>query len=211
MATVARGATVTGRVSLLPRHEVEALSPDERYAVEALEHHLWLRHQRTALTGRDDPALEVLEDGSGVGVFLTIGHVQTLLRRIGSPKTGEDYAAVTINKILPNLGLLAATPFVKKPRARRAHPGVQRDSGGRHAQPGQASSYWWRIFRLPTLSRLVAPRAGAYSTGTPLTRPRVSASLVGLLRRQGLVGRHRRPSDFGRGSVQQAFWATGPP
>jgi hypothetical protein len=211
MATRAFGATVTGRVSLLPRHELEALPNDERFAAEALERHLWLRHHRPALTGRDDPPLEVLEDGTGVGVFLTIAYVQTLLRQVGSPKTGEDYAARIINEILPRLGLLAATPYVKKPGVRRAHPGVQRQSGGRHAQPGQVSSYWWRIFRLPTLSRLVAPRCGAYSSGAPLTRPRVSASLVGLLECQGLLGRWRRASEFGRGSVQEAFWATGPP
>lgn len=201
----------SGRTSLLPHHVTAALPPDSYWAVVALEHHLWRRWHRDELTGRDDPPLEEIDEGRGVGVFLTIAYTQTLLRAVGAPKTGEDYAAAILNTILPRLGLLERTSFVKKPTVRREHPGEQRERGGRHAQPGPARSYWWRIFRLPTLSRLLAPRAGAYSSGAPPTRPRGSASLVGLLRCQGLVGRWRRPSEFGRGSVQEAWWATGPP
>jgi hypothetical protein len=203
---------VTSRISLLPRHEVDALKHDERAAVEFLEHHLWLRHHREALTGRDDAPLEVLDDGT-VGVFLTIGYVQTLLRDMGADKIGEDHAATVINTILPRLGLLQATGYVKKPRVRRAHPGEQREEGGRHAQPSTSRAYWWRIFRLPTLTRLLTPRVGAYPLrpGNPTTPARDLASLVGLLRCQGLVRQPKRPSKFGRGSVQAAFWATGPP
>lgn len=35
------GEDAVGRVSLRPRHEVAALSTDDRIAVEALERHLW--------------------------------------------------------------------------------------------------------------------------------------------------------------------------
>ncbi len=195
-----------GRVSLLPAHEVSALPADERIAVEVLERHLWLRQQRP------DPALEVLPDGS-LGVFLTIGYVQSLLHLIDAPKKGEDYAAEILNTILPRLGLIEQTDLTKKPRARVAHPGEQRETGGRHAQRTPLRSYWWRIFKLPTLTKLVTPIAGAYSRnpGTPPTRPLVSASLVGLLRCQGLISPRRRKMRFLPGSVQAAFHATGPP
>ena len=48
---------MTGRVSLLPRHVVDALPPDDRYAVQVLETHLWQRQQRP------EPTFEVLPDG----------------------------------------------------------------------------------------------------------------------------------------------------
>ncbi len=123
-----------GRVSLLPRHVVQALPPDERHAVEMLETHLWQRQRRA------EPALEVLPDGTA-GVFLTIGHVQNLLRQNNAPKRGEDYAAEILNTILPNIQLLQATDITKKPRTQHHHPGEQRETGGRHAvAPLEASS-----------------------------------------------------------------------
>lgn len=199
-------AVQPGRVSLLPVHVVRAFPEDERVAVQLLEYHLWLRQQRP------DPALELLPDGS-VGVFLTIGYVQKLLREIGARKTGEDYAAEVLNAILPRLGLIEQTNLAKKPRADVAHPGEQRETGGRHAQRTPLRSYWWRIFKLPTLTKLVTPIAGAYSRnpGTPPPRPLGSASLFGLLRCQGLISPRRRKMRFLPGSVQAAFHATGPP
>jgi hypothetical protein len=194
-----------GRVSLLSRHFVAALPPDERHAVEMLETHLWQRQER--------PEPPELLDDHTVGVFLTIGHVQKLLHEIDAPKKGEDYAAEILNSILPRLGLLEATGLTKKPRVARAHPGESRETGGRHAQPTIHCSYWWRIFRLPTLSKYLASRVGAYPEhpGTCVVRPRGEASLVGLLRCQGLISVFKPGRKFGRGSVQAAFWATGPP
>lgn len=170
------------------------------------------RYYRGELTGRADAPLEVLDDGS-VGVFLTIGYMQTILRQMGAPKVGEDFAATIINTILPRLGLIEPTPFVKKPHVEEAHPGEPRKNGGRHAQPSSIRSYWWRVFRLPSLGALLSPRAGAYSSrpGWPVPRLRGSASLVGLLRRQGLISARARASRYAHGSVQAAFQATGPP
>jgi hypothetical protein len=199
---------MSGRVSLLPRHETAALRPDERAAVEMLETHLW---QRTRRAHRAHRALEVLPDG--VGVFLTVAHVQRVLRQIDAPKTGEKFAAHVINDLLPRLGLIEDTGGVKKPRVRTAHPGQQREDGGRHAQPNAARSYWWRVFRLPTLDCMFTPRTGAYPSapGTPVGRPRISASLSALLRCQGLPARSRRWGQPSPGSPRAAFEATGPP
>jgi hypothetical protein len=197
---------VTGRVSLLPRHVVDALPPDERHAVEMLETHLWQRQQRR------EPTLEVMPDNTA-GTFLTIGHVQKVLRQIKASKRGEDYAAEVLNTILPRLGLLQPTSVTKKPRSQHPHPGEQRATGGRHAQPTLQHSYWWRVFRLPTLDKYLTPRAGAYAAQTwAFGRRHIGeASLVGLLVRQGLISGFRPRRSFGRGSVQAAFWATGPP
>jgi hypothetical protein len=192
-----RHLDVHGRVSLQPRHITAALPEDERVAVEALETHLFQRGHRP------EPSFEVLADGT-VGVFLTISHMQKLLRQIGSRKTGEDFAAETLNTILPRLGLIEDTGLTKKP-----------GGGGRHAQPTTTHSYWWRVFRLPTLAKLLTPRFGAYpkTPGNPeaLTLAPGSASLVGLLRCQGVISGWKRRTSFLRGSVQGAFQATGPP
>jgi hypothetical protein len=204
----------TGRVSLVPRHKVTALSPDEQDAVAVVETHLWKRlHQQR----RDPfPALEVLPDGDGVGVFLTISHVQDLLREIGARKKGEDFAAEILKTILPRLGLLEDTGRTRKPRAKSSRgsaAGKSPQTGGRHAQPSLHRSYWLRIFKLPTLIKLLTPIAGAYPSrpGTSPARPRGEASLVGLLRCQGLISGSRRRGGFSSVSVQAAFWATGPP
>jgi hypothetical protein len=199
--------TTVGRVSLKPRHVLDALPEDERVSVELLEHHLWNRQRRA------EPALEVLPDG-GVGVFLTIGHVQGLLRQIGARKTGEDFAAEILNTILPRLGLLEDTGLTKKPKPRTRDPRATAEAeGGRHAQNTLHRSHWWRVFRLPTVAKLVTPRFGAYPPrpGTEPPRHWGTASLVGLLRSQGLIPRRRRRSRVSAGSVQAAFWATGPP
>jgi hypothetical protein len=202
-----RRAACTGRVSLLPRHEVKRLPPDERAAVEMLEAHLWHR-QHT-----DHPALELLPDGT-LGVFLTIGHVQKLLRQIGAHKHGEDYAAAVLNEHLPRLGLIEHTTRVKKPRVEPSRFGKNTDprsEGGRGAQPDEQHSYWWRVFRLPTLTRYVTPLAGAYRVHEFWGARLGPASLVGLLRCQLLIPARRRRRGFAHGSVQAAFWATGPP
>jgi hypothetical protein len=188
---------MNGRVSLQPRHLTNALPPDERVAVEALERHLWHRGQRS------EPTFEVLEDG--VGTFLAISHMQECLRLVRSHKTGEDFAAEVLNTILPGLGLIEDTGRVRKPGG----------SGGRRHQPDRLHSRWWRIFRLPTLTKLLKPRSGAYpsSPGLPLrlTPALVPASLVGLLRRQGRIPARSKRNRFAPGSVQAAFHATGPP
>ena len=220
-----------GRVSLQPIHITNALPTDERNAVRALELHLWQRSQR-----RKNPALEVLPD-STAGVFLTVGHMQGLLRQVGSKKTGEKFARRVLREILPGLGLIEDTGVTKKPR-QRPHPhqnennsqngrifagqdlltseggeqgGLgQTDEGGRHAQLSQHRSRWWRVFSLPTVNKMLIPICGAYAH-TSLTRPNVSASLSALLKSQGLISGWKRRTSFNPGSVQEAFWATGPP
>jgi hypothetical protein len=194
----------------MPRHETEALPEDKRIAVVFLEWHLAQRGKR------DDPTFERLADG-GLGTFLTTGYVQAGLRAIDAPKTGKDFAAEIKNEILPRLGLLEPTGEVRKPRAEKAHPGKQRETGGRHAQPNELRSYWWPVFRLPTLERLLAGlsgRRGAYPSHpghSPHEVGKSEASLFRLLRCQGLIWERRGGRGRPSGQIQRTHWATGPP
>ncbi len=190
---------VLGRVSVQPRHITAQLPEDERIAVEVLETHLYLRTRGT------NAALEVLSDGTPA-IFLTTRRIQKILRLIGARKTGKDYARRITKEILPRLGLLNDTGQVKKP----GH------HGGRHAQPPGPHSYWWTLYRIPTLTKLFTPRFGAYperpgnpESSTP--RPKGSASLLRLLVCQGLISGTMRRRSSRPGSVQAAFQATGPP
>jgi hypothetical protein len=204
---------VIGRVSVQPINVTKALPEDQRVAVDVLEVHLWQRGQR-----RKNPAFEVLPDGTA-GVFLTTGHVRKILHQIRARKKGEKFAAQIINTILPGLGLIEDTGLTKKPRT-RPHPHQNEshsqngtdvtEEGGRHSQPATLHSYWYRVFRLPTLTKMLTPICGAYGT-TCLTRPKVTASLSALLKSQGLISKRKRRNGFSHGSVQEAFWATGPP
>jgi hypothetical protein len=202
---------MTGRVSLMPRHVWAALPEDERIAVHVLEAHLQDRQDQS----RHD-AVELLPDG-GLGVFLTVGHVQKILRRIGSKRTGQHFAAQILRKTLPKLGLIRDTGLTKKPRVPRDElPHLANDAepeGGRHAQRSVLRSLWWRVFEVPALSRLRVPKSGAYpmNPGYPLPGLRGTACLSALLRCQGLLPKKRRAFSPSPGSVQAAFAATGPP
>src|SRR5438309_848891 len=137
-----------GRDSVLPRHVIAGLTEDERVAVEVLEMHLYLR-------GRGPrPALELLDDGT-VAVFLTTGRIQVILRLLGARKRGKDFARLITKEILPSLGLIEDTGLAKKP----CRDGRE---GGRRAQPRGPHSYWWPLYRLCVLTKLVTPRCGAY-------------------------------------------------
>jgi hypothetical protein len=189
------------RVSLLPRHETDRLPDRDYWAVVALEHHLALRE-----VGPHD-ALEVLDDGS-YATFISVGRMQLLLRVVGSPRRGKDYARECLREILPRLGLLEDSGEVRKPGACGC--------GGRGNQPDSKHSFWWIIWRLPTLTKALSRRrSGAYpdQPGHPLIHPRrlAPASLYRLAARQGLITRHRKASNHTPGSVQWAFAATGPP
>jgi hypothetical protein len=197
---------MAGRVSLMPRHELEALPPDDRAAVIALEAHLWWRVEKKA----EHELLEQGDDGKRDCVFLTVSHMQRLLRQTGAPKRGEKYAAECL-RALQRLGLLEDTGRVKLPRATPNR--AQRTEGGRHAQPSTHRSCWWRVYRVPAVSRIFGPIAGAYgwNKGRFGDGRQGEASLSAFLVRQGLLPKGRRPNKGRKGSVQEAFWATGPP
>ena len=183
----------------MPRHELDALAPDDRWAVIALETHIWFRGEEMT----EYEPFEQGDDGKPDCVFLTAAHMQRLLRRCKAPKRGEKYAGECI-QILLRLGLLESTGRIKRPLAKKNRGGTT--EGGRHAQTSTHHSFWWKIYRVPAISRVLAPIAGAYR----LNR-QGEASLSAFLVRQGLIGRKRTPSSFAKGSVQAAFWATGPP
>ena len=181
-----------GRVSVQPRHVTNALPESERIAVEVLELQLWLRDH-----GPHD-AFEILDDGTPA-IFLTIGRVQELLRLIGARKRGRDYARQIRNEILPSLGLIEDTGLVKKPKK----------------QTKLGRSFWWNLYRVPVLEKLVSPKHGAYperpGEPSPTGHPPGLASLYRVLKSQGLIWTRPQGWDPGSGTVQIAFRATGPP
>jgi hypothetical protein len=205
---------MASRVSLQPRHVTNRLPEKQKAAVVALEHHLWLRHHR------DNPSLETLDDGA-VGVFLTLKHFQRCLRETGSRWKGRDFAAECLNTILPALGLIEDTGLTKKPKAKpskatmiahAAHGRTPPTDGGRHAQTSPLRSFWWRVYRLPTLTRYVRG-LGAYASRREDAERRAhgTASLFRLLRCQGLVSQRPKRKSFQPGSVQWQFQHYGPP
>jgi hypothetical protein len=132
-------------------------------------------------------------------VFLTDFWVQGLLRVVGARKTGEKAAAAALRTMLAH-GWIEDTDTTKKAR----RPGRGERGVGAH-------SYWWRVFRVPALSRAVAyffPQ-GAYAR-LPAAPPPVG-SLSAFLRCQGLIPRRRRRSRPNPGSVQWVFLHSGPP
>ena len=130
----------------------------EQEAVDALALHIWWRcrqEQHPALEGDD-------------GIFLTVKHVQRLLREIGAVNTGEKAAAAAITTMQAH-GWIEDTGETKKPR--RPAASVERAEsfqpegeieleGGRDAQPTPSRSYWWRVFRVPVLTRVMRAQAG---------------------------------------------------
>jgi hypothetical protein len=191
---------VRGRIPVQDVAITRALPPDERAAVLVLEVHLWERYESK------HNSLDTLDDGT-VTTFLTVDHVQRILRRINAHKKGEKFAAEILKTILPELGLVEDTGQVKKPRARPNRGGT--NEGGRHAQPSLLRSRWWRVYALPTFSRYLGRIAGAYR-GEMHDRHETAFLSASLLCQQ-LIPARRRPSEFKKGSVQAAFWATGPP
>ena len=196
-------------VGLLPSDEWRGLDESERAAVDALRLHIWARSRQT-----EHPALE-----EGDCIFLTVGWVQTLLRNYGARKTGEKTAAAAIS-FLEERGLIVDTGKTKKPRracrldcAGREISEAGRDAheGGKETQPSLHRSYWWRVFRVPALTRVrtQSEPLGAYAHVEDV--PQHLASLSAFLRRQGLISRPRRHSSPNRGSVQWAFLHSGPP
>ena len=196
-------------VGLLPSDEWRGLDESEREAVDALGLHIWLRGRQT-----EHPALEG-EDC----VFLTVRWVQALLRATGARRTEEKAAAAAIS-FLEERELIVDTRKTKKPR--RASGSIARaekfqkqgtiaHEGGKDSQPSSLRSYWWRVFRVPALTKVrdsVRP-LGAY--GQLQNVPQHLASLSAFLRRQRLTSRRERRSSPNRGSVQWVFLHSGPP
>jgi hypothetical protein len=192
----------------------------DRARREHRDRHLAVRfywwHLRQRQRAEHDP-VDVLDDGR-LATFLTVGYVQDGLRRIRVKPNGEHYAARII-RLLCEMGYLADTGLVKKPRARkqelarreRFSPPAPKADGGQGAQPGLLRSYWWRVFALPRLGRLRISAFGSWIVGGLARGRKQEASLSALLRRQDLVRNPPRRSRPHPGSVQWAFAATGPP
>lgn len=197
------------RYGLVPREKWGGLDEAERAAVNALGLHLHWRERQ-----EQHPALEGHDR-----VFLTAGWMQGLLRAVGARRAGEKAAREAIAS-LERLGVVEDTGEVKKPRrpaqsvdrARKFQPhGDVELEGGKDGQPTPGRSYWWRIFRVPALSKVMAALQpqGAYPEVPDL--PQHLASLSALLRRQGLISPRRRGYRPNPGSVQWVFSHSGPP
>ena len=144
--------------------------------------------------------------------------MQRLLRAVGARKTGEKAAASAI-AFLEQRSLIVDTGKTKKPRrsseriarAEKFQPaGPVEGEGGKEAQATPLRSYWWRVFKIPGLARVLSsiPK-GAYWRLEGV--PQHVASLSAFLRRQGLISVPRRRSRPNPGSVQWAFMHSGPP
>jgi hypothetical protein len=104
---------------IVTRSEWNQLSHDEQAAVDALSWQIvWRCRQKR------HPALE----GDDC-IFLTVRHVQRLLRAIGAAKTGEKAAAAAISTMQAK-GWIEDTGRTKKPRR-----GEQSVEGGKDSQP----------------------------------------------------------------------------
>jgi hypothetical protein len=180
---------------IVTQTEWSKLNRDERDAVDALSWHVvWRCRQKR------HPALEG-EDC----VFLSVGHVQSLLRAVGARKTGEKAAAAAIATMQAN-GWMEDTGRTKKPRR-----GEQQDEGGKDSQPDIQHSYWWRIFRVPAISQAIKAIKPQGAYWQPQRAPKRVASLSAFLKRQGLIPRPKRRSRPNPGSVQWVFAHSGPP
>ena len=196
-------------VGLLPADEWRGLDEDGRAAVDALSLHIWARgrqNEHSPFEGEDC-------------VFLTVRWMQGLLRAVGARKTGEKAAAAAIY-LLEQRGLIVDTGTTKKPRRtaesiaraeRFQKGGAIADEGGKEGQPSHFHSYWWRVFRVPALTRIrhALEPLGAYARFEGV--PQHLASLSAFLRRQGLISRPRGRSRPNPGSVQWVFLHSGPP
>jgi len=189
---------------------VSALPRDQRDAVTALAAHLVSRFEQ-----------DTFEPLCSVGcTFLTVGYVQRRLREVGARCTGEKGAAKAL-RWLCECGILERTPAKSRNHGavEKAAPekfGRAEDAaggeGGRDSQPSLHRSYWWRVYRVVPLSKVLGAYEkiqGAY--GRFLEVPKHLASLSAWAKRQGLISRQRRPSEFSKGSVQEAFAVHGPP
>jgi hypothetical protein len=175
----------------------------------ALELHLLWRFEQDRHAPLDD----------GGETFLTVAHVQRLLRATGARRQGEKAAAEAI-RWWQDFGLIVDTGKVKKPRAKRERiaarehfgQGRRPAEGGRDAQPSNLRSYWWRVFAIVPIARVLTAYArmqGAYGRFGDV--PQFPASLSAFLRRQGLIPGPRRRRTVRPGSVQWVFLNSGPP
>jgi hypothetical protein len=177
--------------------------------VRALALHTTWRFQRENARERLGPEGETI---------LTDKWMRGLLRAVGAPRKGWKAARAAI-KWLQEYGLIEDTGRTLKPRvpagrlaAREKFGSAGRARGGRDAQFDSQHSYWWRVFRIAPIARLLSAykrMQGAYGQFTEL--PHSSASLLALLRRQGLIGGPKQKSTPNPGSVQWAFLHSGPP
>ena len=206
----ARSSIRTLARALVPA--IGKLSGDERDAVNALALHLLRRFEQDRFAPLD-------ADGR---TFLTVRHMQRLLRGVGARCMGEKAAREAINYLCAN-GILEDTGEVKKPRQRPnriaarekfehqpSTPNRSNYTGGRDAQPTLLRSYWWRVFRVVPLSavlRTYGAMRGAYAYISDV--PQHLASLSAWAGRQGLISRSRGRRRARPGSVQWVFAHSG--
>jgi hypothetical protein len=180
---------------IVTQSEWNKLTRDEQDAVDALSWQIvWRCRQKR------HPALEG-EDC----IFLTVLHVQRLLRAIRARTSGEKAAAAAIATMQAK-GWIEDTGRTKKPRR-----GEQSAEGGKDSQPDLQHAYWWRVFRVPAISQAIKALKPTGAYWQPQGAPRRVASLSAFLKRQGLISRPKRRSRPNPGSVQWVFAHSGPP
>lgn len=209
--TIPRNLTVgqiRRTIGLVTPEEFRRLDEDQRAAVDALSVHVHWRARQ-----RHHPAFDEADK-----TFLTVGWMRELLRVVGARKTGARVAAAAIG-YLKATGLIEDTGRAKTPRRRPDGGGTvepfQRHGRERVLEQAAPSllqgSPWWRVFRVPALTKIRKAASGTaypHTPGSPLT---TVGSLSAFLTRQGLIPRRPRRSRPNPGSVQWAFLHSGPP
>lgn len=193
-------------VPIVSQEEWNQMAGSEQDAANAITFHIWKRTHT-----KRHPAFD------GDETFLTNGYVQRLLKAVNATNTGEKAARQAL-ATMQERGWIEDTGRTKKPRrfptsierAERYAGGDIQTEGGRYAQPMLQRSYWWRVFRVPVLTKVLASNPqGAYPTVKAV--PHSLASLLAFLRRQGVISKPKRRSRPNPGSVQWVFLHSGPP
>jgi hypothetical protein len=193
-------------IALVTPEEYRQLGEDERAAVNAFSLHLHWRTRQQRF-----PAFE------GNETFLTVPWMRLLLRAVGARKTGSRAAAAAITW-LEEAGLIEDTGRTMKPRRQPQNAEMVEPFGrqGREVELERRAPsllgrcYWWRVFRIPALTRVRASLRSAYpaAPGEPL---KASGFLSAFVRCQAAKTRNRRRPRPNPGSPQWAFRHSGPP
>ena len=158
------------RIRLLPKdpHRTEI----QKDALKAIECSLGLR-------GLHRP-------GDVVEIPLTNSHMQRMLRRTKSRRSGNHYARLCLKELVA-MNVIEDTGRTLKPLK----------------QPSRQNLRWWKVYKVIPILRALQPAASLPSW--------VTGSLLSFLRCQGLIAKLDRRKRFQKGSVQEAFAMLGPP
>jgi len=188
------------RIRLLPKNPLH--TEVQKDALKALECSIGLR-------GLHRP-------GDIVEIPLTNSHMQRMLRRTKSRRTGNHYARLCLKElvameVIEDTGRIIV-PF-KDAEGKRRTKRSQNTPRPKRFEPTSLIQPWYRVFRVIPILRAINSRSSNYPpSAQPTPSPlRVTGCLLSFLRCQGLIAKKVRRKRFEKGSVQEAFRMLGPP